>query len=218
MKVKGVEISTKHLQIQKASSTVFATVAIASVVVSFCLVFLNILWGTAQFNSRVHDKQEDVRDLLEDNLKAAPELEESFKNLEISASLIPEQPDDKKNSEIILDALPSKFDFPALVSSINNLAKETSVSLRSFQGTDVGEEAAQSSNRPEPVEIPFIIEVEGKYEAVKKFLRGIETSIRPFEVKKLNLSGTDGNMRVNVEAVTYYQPAFNLEVTTEVVE
>lgn len=218
MKMNNIQISTKHLQIQKASSTVFLAVAMAAVVVSFCLVFMNILWGTWQFNSRVHTAQEGVRDTLENNLKIAPDLEQSFSNLEISAAIIPDQGPDKSNSEIILDALPSKFDYPALVSSIDNLAKETSVKLISFSGNDVGEDAQESSNNPSPVEIPFIMNVEGEYDAVKKFLRGIETSIRPFEVLSLNMQGSDQNLRVTVDAVTYYQPAFSLETGTEVIQ
>lgn len=214
-KGKGLNVSTKHLQIKKASSVVFLTVAAASVVVSFSIVFLNILWGTSQFNAKVQDKQEETRDTLIDNLEVAPKLQQSFNNLEIGGELIPGQQNDKKNSEVVLDALPSKFDYPALVSSINNLAKTTSVSLSSVQGTDIGEEAAQTSNSPEPVEIPITVEVEGPYDSIKKFLQGIENSIRPLNVINMNLSGTDKNLRATVVLNTYYQPAVNLNVESE---
>ncbi len=211
---KSLNISTKHLQIKKASSTVFAVVAIAAVVVSFCIVLLNILWGTSKYNTRVHSAQEEVRDVLTQNLEVVPDLQESFKNLEIGGEIIGNQPADKENSEVVLDALPSKFDFPALVSSINNLAETTSVKLKSFQGTDVGAAAVQKNNQPTPIEIPFDIEVEGSYDAVKKFLKGVEDSIRPIEVSVIDISGSDKNLRVNVTALTYYQPAFDLELNS----
>lgn len=215
---KSLNISTKHIQMKKASSTVFISIAVASVLVSFCIVFLNILWNTSKYNTRVHDAQEMVRDTFENNLSAVPELQSSFKNLEIGANLIADQPEDKTNSEVVLDALPSKFDYPALVSSIDNLAKTTAVKLASFQGVDLGESAEQSSTDPAPVEIPVILEVEGSYEAIKIFLKGVEDSIRPFEVTRIELTGTDDALRVLVNMNTYYQPAFNLNLETRIIE
>lgn len=215
---KGINISTKHIQIEKASSTAFAAVAIASVLVSFSIVFLNILWGTARYNSKVHTAQEEVRDTLKANLEAVGDLENSYRNLEIGSDLIKQQPTDKKNSEVVLDALPSKFDYPALVSSINNLAKRSGVKLKSFQGTDTGEDALQFSTTPAPVEIPLNIQVEGSYDRVKQFLRATELSIRPIHVTSLDISGSDNLLRVSAGINVYYQPAFDLSLTEKEVE
>ena len=218
MAKKTLNISTKHIKIKKASSTVFAAVAVASIVISFSIVFLNILWQTSQYNSRVHSAQESVRDTLNANLDTVEDLQSSFANLEVGAPLVPNQPADKKNSEVILDALPSKFDYPALVSSINNLAENTDVSLSSFAGNDLGEQAVQKTNKPTTVEIPLTVGVEGSYDSVKKFLKGIEDSIRPFEIETIDISGTDSLLRVNVSLNTYYQPAFDLELTSQEVQ
>lgn len=215
---KSLNISTKHIQIKKAASTVFAAVAVASIVISFSIVFLNILWQTSQYNSRVHNAQERVRDTLKANLAAVDDLRASFSNLEIGAPLVPKQPADKKNSEVVLDALPSKFDYPALVSAVSNLAEQTDVDLRTFQGNDLGEGAVQKTNKPTTIEIPIDIGVEGSYESIKKFLKGIEDSIRPFKVVTVDIAGTDSQLRVNVSMVTYYQPAFDLELTTQEVQ
>jgi Tfp pilus assembly protein PilO len=210
-------LTTKHLQIQKAASSIFLTVAAAAVVVSMSLVILNILWGNAKYNSKVQGLQEETRDTLKANLAIVPDLRNSFENLEIGADLIPEQGVDKKNSEVVLDALPSKFDYPGLASSIDNLARRSSVKLEAFKGTDLGSGATQSSPNPAPEAIPFSVEVEGPYSSIKKFLQGIEDSIRPLKVTRVSLTGTDDKLRASFDMETYYQPAFDLTVRKEAV-
>lgn len=211
-------ISTKHMQIKKASSQTFAAVAVASVIASMSLVLINILWGTAQYNIKVQDEQEKVRDVLIANLEVVPDLESSFRNLEIGSDLLEKQPAGKSNSEVILDALPSRYDFIELAASIDNLAKEASVNLDSFRGTDLGSDTIQSSPNPTPQSIAFSMEVEGSYAAMSKFLRGIETSIRPIKVNSLSISGTDDKLKASISAETSYQPAFDLDVQTKVVQ
>lgn len=204
--------STKHTQIRQASTQTFITVALASVLVSMALVMLNILWGTAQFNMRVHEKQEIARDALEANIAAVGPLTESFERLEIGSDLIPNQPGDKNNSEVILDALPSRYDFPELAASLNNLAEVSTVQLKSFRGTDLGSDAIQSSPAPFAESIPFSVEVEGSYQGVTKFLSNLEKSIRPMKVLSVGMSGTDSKLTANINIETQYQPAFDLTI------
>lgn len=218
MASKKNNTSSMHGQITKAATQTFIAVAIASVVVSMSLVLLNILWGTAKYNSRVQGQQEETRKVLQSNVEAAPELEKSFRNLEIGDNLLTGQPDDKKNSEVILDALPSKFDFPALATSIDALAARSSVELDTFSGVDLGSGATQSSASPEPEVIPFNVEVKGSYASITKFLKGLEDSIRPISVVSIKLSGTDSNLTASIKAETNYQPAFDLTIQKEVVE
>ena len=215
---KQTGTSTKHSQIRQASTQTFVAVAVSSVVVSMSIVMLNILWETSKFNSSVHDAQGVAKDILETNIEAAKPLQESFDRLEISGNLIPTQADNKKNSEVILDALPSKFDFPELAASISNLAKVSSVELKSFRGTDIGSDATQSSPSPVAEQIPFTMEVEGSYSAVAKFLLNMENSIRPIKTLSLDLSGTDNKLRATINAETSYQPAFDLKIQKRTVQ
>lgn len=210
--------TTKHALIEKASTQVFVTVAIASIVVSMSLVFLNILWGTAQFNTRVQDAQEIARDTLEANLEAVPSLAESFNNLELGDDLIPDQPEDKENSEVVLDALPSVYDFPELATSVNNLAKLSSVKMTEFAGEDITESATSAAVDPEPQPVSFSVEVEGSYSAIAKFLRGIENSIRPMNVKSINLAGSRTKLIVAVTVETVYQPAVDLTIQKRTIQ
>ena len=209
--------STKHAQIRTASTHIFIGVAVASVVVSMSLVTLNIMWGTASFNEKVHGKQEEARDTLEQNIEAIKPLQESFQRLEIGGKLIPAQPDDKTNSELILDALPSAYDFPELATTMNNLAESSGVNLLAFRGSDEGSTAQTSAPNPEPVVIPFTVEVEGTYEDVTRFLLNTESSIRPIRVLSMDLTGSSSKLELVMNAETSYQPAFDLTIQKETV-
>ncbi len=217
MASKKPSVSSKNSQIQKASTQTFASVAIASIIVSTSVVIINILWSNANYNSKVHGVQEEARDTLQSNIDVTAELEESFRRLEIGADLLSDQDPDKKNSEIILDALPSKFDFPELATSMENLAESSSVNLESIGGTDLGSEAASSSPTPVPTSIPFTLGIDGDYASINKFLQGLENSIRPIRVVSINMSGTSDSLRVTISAETTYQPAFDNTIQTQVV-
>lgn len=216
--MKPMNVTAKHIQIKKASSTVFTAVVIASVIVSFSLVFLNILWGNAKYNTKVQEKLTTARDTLSDNLDKVNDLNTGFRTFEGSAKLIPDQEDNKSNAALVLDALPSRYDFPAVASSMSNLAARTNVTLRAFDGADLNAESPRSSMTPAPTEIPFSVTVEGTYVAVRDFLNGLQNSIRPMNVKTVNYVGSDGALVATFEVVTYYQPAFDTTISKEVIE
>jgi len=66
---------------------------------------------------------------------------------------------DGSNSKIILDALPSTYDFPALASSLEKLLASKGVPVSSLSGTDdqLNQETNTSSPTPAPVPMPFLI-------------------------------------------------------------
>ena len=210
--------TAKHAQIDKASTQTFAAVTVAAIVVSMSLVLLNILWGTSRFNTKVQGELEIARDALQTNLERVGPLQESFNRFEIGDNLIPDQEEEKKNSELVLDALPSKFDFPELAASINNLAEEAGVELSSFNGTDLGSDTSGSSSNPRAQEIPFSMRVVGSYSGISKFLRGIENSIRPITVLSIDLTGSSSNLQASVTAETVYQPAVDLTIQKETIQ
>ena len=72
-----------------------------------------------------------------------------------------------------------------------------------------------SSPSPAPEAIPFSVEVEGSYESVAKFLRGVENSVRPIKVVRVDLAGTTNKLRATIDAETSYQPAFDLTIQKE---
>lgn len=200
--------STKRQAIDKAKSTVFVAMVIASILVSFSIVTINFLWGLRGYNTRVTAEKESVRDTLEENISNAEALRQSFSTFESG----------DVTSKEVLDALPSKYDFAAIITSLDSLAKRSGMLLTGFTGDDQSAEAMQSSTRPEAIAIPFTIEVEGDYEGLQEFMNNLELSIRPMQVESVEISGSDENITANISISTFYQPQASLDVETKVVE
>jgi Tfp pilus assembly protein PilO len=125
---------------------------------------------------------------------------------------------DGDNAKIILDALPSKYDFPALVTSLEKIFKDQGVQIESIGGTDDQiAQADSSSSTPQPVPVPFQFSVSGNYDEIKKVVTALERSIRPMQIQTMQLTGNEKKMTLTVSAQTYYQPEKNLKIRTEVV-
>jgi len=126
---------------------------------------------------------------------------------------------DGDNAKLVLDALPSKYDFPALVTSLEKIFNGQGVQIESIGGTD--DEIAQgssSSSAPQPVPVPFQFSVTGDYNKIKKAIGALEKSIRPIQIQAMQLTGSEQKMTLTVTAQTYYQPEKNLNIRTEVVK
>ncbi|HSD56158.1 MAG TPA: hypothetical protein VLA92_03320, partial [Candidatus Saccharimonadales bacterium] len=114
----------------------------------------------------------------------------------------------------------SKYDFPAVVTSMEKLVKAQGLTIQNITGTDeeITQAANQSSADPQPVAMPFQVQVAGSYESIRGFVDSLERSIRPFQVTKVEVSGDEGNMVATIDAQTYYQPEKGLNIKTEVVK
>lgn len=211
--MKKPTITTKQHKIQQSSRMIFIAIMFASVVVAFSLVSLKFMYEQWRFNEALHAEKEAVRDQLKDNIENAQALKRSFTQLEAAAPLISSQ--DKQNSSVILDALPSKYDYPALATSIEKLTKLSGVGMESFDGKDEELGAVDSSTTPAPIEIEFSVSVTGQYKDIQKFMKNIEKSIRPLDVTGMKLMGEEENMKASFDMVTYYQPTIDLGVTTK---
>lgn len=197
---------SKRSRIDKANSTVFIVVAIASVVVVVSLTSIRFLWNQRQYNSRVITEKTIARDRLFSNLT---NLEALTKQLpELDKNIISDQ-------RAILHALPPQYDYAGLVSSINFLARESSVVLSGSIGEDQSMTAERSSSNPQPVEIPIAITVKGRPSNVKGFLEILERSTRTFKVTSLEVTGSNNELIASINASTYYQPVANLDIQTE---
>ncbi|MDX1766269.1 MAG: type 4a pilus biogenesis protein PilO [Candidatus Saccharimonadales bacterium] len=209
--------STKRQAIEAAKQTVLTVVVVAAILVSVSLVTLNFLFDLSRYNARVISEKEQALSTIEDNIVAVNDLVESFKSFEEGPNLLASQ-GEKKNSSVVLDALPSQYDFPALATSMELLARRTGLVLDTFSGTDETENAEQSAIEPTPIEMPFELVLIGKYEDVQTFMVRLQDTIRPLKVDRVELSGSDEAIKAEVGIITYYQPSVSLEIETKVVE
>jgi hypothetical protein len=218
--------SMKHVMIDKANARLVAIVSVAAFAAVFSLVAAKTLWSQAAYQGRVITAKQSALTRLEANSKAMDQLKPSYDAFigtttnTIGGNSIGSGPKDGDNAKIILDALPSKYDFPALTTNIETIVNDQSVQLISISGID--DEIAQSGNvdspNPQAVEMPFQVSVSTDYTKIQALVGAFEHSIRPIKVQTISLSGTQDKIALSISATTYYQPAKSLKIRSEIVK
>lgn len=218
-------ISVKHLQITKAKSRILMVVGIATVISVFCLVSTKELMSQSSYHRREIAAKKTAAQQLTANLNAANALAAQY---EIFNSSNPNviggknstdpntKPPDGNNARIVLNALPSKYDFPALISSMSQIVSSNSIANPGIGGTD-GSATISSTPSNDPKPVPIAVSVSGAttYNGVKGLIKDFERSVRPFDVTSLELRGSAGSMTFSAEMTTYFQPAKTLSTTTK---
>ena len=243
---KGLRVSTKRLQIDKANSTIVIAVGIAAFAVAFSLVAARSLIARQSYQNKVIAAQEKARDQLQANIDAVDDLKVKYaefvnrqENI-IKGNSKGDAERDGDNARIIVDALPSKYDFPALASSLEKILVDRNYTIQTISGVD--DEAMQNGGQPtaeglgatdpnaavsvqaQPsvagaVEMPFEIGAEGSYTSMIDLLNVFRNSIRPLYVQTLTFAAGDGDkVQVNIQGKSYYQPERTLKITEEVIQ
>jgi len=217
---------TKRSLISKANSTMVIATTVAAFVVVFTLIAGKSLLSQSAYQGRVIDAKKTALKTLKSDLAARDKLQESYNDFVAqNPNIIGGTPDgtgtqDGDNASIILDALPSRYDFPALTTSLEKLITSQNLKIISISGTD--DEVAQGANatspNPLPVAIPFQVEVNGSYQSVQNLVDVFLRSIRPFQIQTMELTGEPSAMQMRIQAQTYYQPEKNLNITSKVVK
>jgi hypothetical protein len=217
--------STKRVLITKANKQMVIYTAIAAFVVIFCLVAAKALASQAAYQNRVINKKKQALTQLHSDLNARDSLVNSYQAfVDTNQNVLGGNPDgtgdqDGDNARLVLDALPSKYDFPALATTLEKAVTSQNLQILGITGTDeeVTQQANQTSTNPQPIPMQFQVQVSGKYDAIQKLVGFFEHSIRPFQVQTVEYSGDEGNMSATITARTFYQPEKSLNITTEVV-
>ena len=218
--------NTKKQTIDKTNSFIITTIAVTCFIVIFTIVAGRALLIQRAYQARVISKKELARDTLKKNEDAVTQLKTQYQvfateNNNVIGGVAQGTGDrDGDNAKIILDALPSKYDFPALATSITKITQGKGFEFGGMVGKD--DELAQISKSesitPVPISIPF--DVQAKFNTIAdidKMLEIFENSIRPIKINSITLQATQG-ASMSVKAETYYQPTKKLGVTEEVVK
>ena len=243
---KGLHVSTKRLQIDKANSTIVIAVSVAAFATAFSLVSAKSLLARQSYQNKVIAAQEKARDQLQSNIDAIDDLKVKYtefvnrqENI-IKGSSAGSGERDGDNARIVLDALPSKYDFPALASSLEKILEDRNYRIQTIGGTDneANLNAGQSTDSAVPgsttpatdtaatqqtagsaVEMPFELGAEGSYQGMIDLLQVFRNSIRPLYVQMLTFTAGDGDaVQIDIQGKTYYQPERTLNITEEVVQ
>ncbi len=220
-------LSTKRLAISRANTQMVVIAAVATFITIFCLFAAKALLSQYGYQSRVTKAESTANDQLKKNISTYAELLNSYQAFNaqptnvIGGSSTGSGNNAGTNATIVLDALPSSYDFPALASSLEKILVGNNFSVTSITGTDdqLTEGSNSSSPNPQPVSMPFSFTVSNAtYASVEQLMVTLEESIRPIQVDSITLSGAANNMSLTVNAHTFYQPAKNLGIKTEVIK
>lgn len=210
--------STKRLQIDKANTRMVLFLAVSAFIAVFCLLASRALLGQRSYQARVINEKKKALGVLKANNQAATELVTAYKAfLSAPDNIIGGLPTgtadrDGDNAKIVLDALPSKYDFPALATSVEKVLSNRNLAIDTITGIDdeLNQEAVAAV---QPVEMPFDTVVSGNLETAQDVLDIFQLSIRPIQIVKLTLSGGDTKLGIHVSAKTYYQPQKTISIT-----
>ncbi|HUD03739.1 MAG TPA: type 4a pilus biogenesis protein PilO [Patescibacteria group bacterium] len=211
----NLRTSIKHLQIDKANSRIVIVSAATVAVVVFSIVACVSLGKEMAYKNKVINLRNKANKQLVANLSSVNTLVTSYQTFENSSESVIGTAD--KNSKIVLDALPSKYDFPALATSLEAIITSSGSKISSITGTDNEATATQDSINPQPIEMPFQISATGSFTSAQTLILDLELSIRPIQISSLTLTGSDLNLQVSVMAKTYYQPEKQLGIQQNVV-
>ena len=203
---------------------------LASAVAAFALIFTLVagksLLGQVGYQNRVIDTKKTALKQLQADLAARDSLEQSYKQFVdddpnvLAGTIAGTGERDGDNAKLVLDALPSKYDFPALTTSLEKIITGQNLNILGISGTDdeANQADKQISPNPEPVPMPFQVQVSGSYTSVQSLIDVFLRSIRPFQIQTMELAGDESSMSATITAQTFYQPEKSLEITQKVVQ
>lgn len=214
----------KGSQIDAAQKRLIILVALSVVVTIFCLVSTKALLDYASYHRRELSAKRAVIKQLEANIAIANNLGSQYQSFNsVNPNFIGGKnttdpntlPPDGDNARLVLDALPSKYDFPALISSVSKILTNAGIANPGIAGSDLGATVnIAPSVSPSPVEIPLSINGSASYTGAQNLIRDLERSIRPFNITTLDFGGTNSNVSISAGLTTYFQPAKALGAST----
>lgn len=217
--------SIKHIQVSKANAVMVTVISVTVFLVVFALFSTRALLDQRSYQNRVITEKEKALRQLESNFDTANSLASSYRAfVERPQNIIDGLTDGKgerdgDNAKIILDALPSKYDFPGLISSVEKVLLDNNYTIEAIGGQD--DEITQNTTEevtPTPVDMPFTVTVKGSYASMKSLLTLMERSIRPINFQNLTFTGEDNNIQLEIKAKSYYLPNKQFNVLYEEVK
>lgn len=217
LSIKNLRVSRKQIQIDRARTVMYGSIIVASITLVTGLIFGQKLMSQNIYQQRVIKARKDSLKQLKSNVQASKDLSDAYKSFDAAEESVLGTKD--KNSRLILDALPSKYDYPAMISSVEKLLSDKGYIVESVSGEgDQEGTALQTSSQPKPIEIPFGVTTRTSFDLSQRLMLTFENSIRPIAVSELDLNGNDSQLRLTIKAKTYYQPERVLDIQTKVVK
>lgn len=215
---------SKYAKIDKIRNTIVLTCSIASFIFIFSVISCKSLISKMSYQNRIISAKQSALTQLKTDLVASQQLISSYTAFNSTKQNLlgepcPNATPDCNNAKIILDALPSQYDYPALVTSVYDILQNNGLSITSISGTD--EQLSQSttpSNTSSPVAMPISFEVIGNITTIKNVMDDFQRSIRPFQFQNIKLTGSDAQLTLDASIQSYYQPGISFQITQRTVK
>ncbi|HUD81416.1 MAG TPA: hypothetical protein VMR08_02180 [Patescibacteria group bacterium] len=217
--------SVKQTKIDKAYTVMLITIGIASFLIVFSLISSKVLLSQFGYQGRVITAKQAAVNQLKSDITSSNQLITSYKNFVNTPVNILGSPvtgsgqNNGNNAKIILDALPSQYDFPGLITSLDHLLSNQGYALTGLSGTDdeLSQQTNSSSTNPVSVQMPFTISASGTYGYIQQLISTLQLSIRPIVIQSVTLGGSESNLTAEISAYTFYQPAKTFTIGSEIV-
>lgn len=214
--------SSKRQQVDKDKTMAMVAIGVASVVLVAGIIVSKAFWGQATYLNNVAGIKEEAVSQLEENKQSLSSLAESYESFVtsnpnlIGGGVDGTEPNDGDNAKLVLDALPSAYDFPALVSSVENILSP--YRINSISGIDDSVTQAGAEATDQPVEMPITVEFTSTYSGLISAVDSFKNSIRPFKINKIELQGTNSQLKTTLTLVSYYQPETGMKIERKVIQ
>lgn len=203
---------------------------IVMVLISLLVVGVSALVGKALVSSILRDtkvisaKSKADKQAKED-VTSAPKLVDAYNVLGSVANTLN-------------DALPDSKDMPGLLVTLENMSNDSGLGLKSItpavlaiaasapisdqngQSSAATSSSAASSGSTVATPNPFnlVIDYDGSYPALAKFLGDIEQSVRPMKVTSVTMNGNGSALTGEIDLTTYWQSPAQLPFSTETIK
>jgi len=219
----------KRQQISNANRTMFMWVAAVSAVVGIAIVGSVLLYQKAAFNERVLGVKDKTVSTLRNNNKVVPELENKIREMNTNKALSEAMaPNQTQPIRVVLDALPSEANSPALGSSLQSkFLNDPALKIESLTVDPVIGVESQTANNVEDAsstapaaanEITFRFSVSADINnanALKDLLQRLERSIRAIDITSLQIEAQSNRLVLSVEGRAFYEPAKTVQLKEE---
>jgi hypothetical protein len=214
----------KFIQIDKDLKATTIAIGIACFALLFAILSIDTLFSQMNLQNNIISSQKTAYNNLILDKHSIKSLLKSYSNfVNKPVNVIGGNPqtntgNNGDNAKIVLDALPSSYDYPALLSSIQNLLSSTGVTINNISGSDNPPASSSGSGTSSPQAMSISFSVTAPLSGIQLVFSNLEHSIRPFQVQNMEISGDQSNLTLQITAQTYYQPSIIFKVTKEAVK
>ena len=225
-KINQSHKSEKHELIANSNTRVLIAVAAATFVVVFCIFATKALISQSSYQGKVISKKEEALKKMKQNKEAFTSLKASYDAFQAeSVNILGGNPSgtgpiDGNNAKIVLDALPDKYDFPAISTAFSNLFHNGGYDTGPVGGS---EDTTLSSNSAPtssvtPVPIKYAFNVTSSLDGTKELFSLLDRTIKPLYVDSFGFKLAGGSVSSSITMHTFFTQPKTFIVGSEVVK